>query len=151
VSAARDIVAHLQVGGWVVLPLLALALLLWFLIGLRWSLVTREVATPRNEVERFSLSRALARHRAAVRTITHVAPLLGLLGTVRGMIATFDAMAIGGGLAPADGVAGGIAEALITTQLGLLVAIPGLVVGRMLDQRERSRRTALGLTPEATS
>jgi hypothetical protein len=52
-----------------------------------------------------------------------VAPLLGLLGTVTGMIATFDVLAVFG-TGNAKAMAGGISEALITTQTGLLVALP---------------------------
>jgi biopolymer transport protein ExbB/TolQ len=52
------------------------------------------------------------------------APLLGLLGTVLGMIDTFDAVALRSG-ETAELVAGGIAEALITTQVGLIAALPG--------------------------
>jgi len=53
-----------------------------------------------------------------------VAPLLGLLGTVFGMIETFDAVAMRSGQT-ADMVAGGISRALITTQVGLVAALPG--------------------------
>jgi len=52
------------------------------------------------------------------------APLLGLLGTVLGMIETFDAVALGSGAAT-DMVARGISQALITTQVGLIAALPG--------------------------
>lgn len=52
------------------------------------------------------------------------APLLGLLGTVFGMISTFDAVALNSG-ETAQLVAGGISQALITTQVGLIAAIPG--------------------------
>ena len=53
-----------------------------------------------------------------------VAPLLGLLGTVLGMIQTFDAVATNSS-ETADLVAGGISKALITTQVGLVAALPG--------------------------
>jgi len=52
-------------------------------------------------------------------------PLLGLLGTVTGMESTFRSL-LESGLSQAEGMASGISEALITTQYGLLVAIPGL-------------------------
>ncbi|MFW5894005.1 MAG: MotA/TolQ/ExbB proton channel family protein [Verrucomicrobiota bacterium] len=56
-----------------------------------------------------------------------VAPLLGLLGTVTGMLATFGALASGaGGEKTMSMVASGISEALVTTETGLVVAIPGL-------------------------
>ena len=58
-------------------------------------------------------------------TLTAVAPLLGLLGTVMGMIDTFDAVSTAGGETGAR-VASGISRALITTQFGLVVALPGV-------------------------
>lgn len=55
------------------------------------------------------------------------APLLGLLGTVTGMLATFAALASGSGGEKTMGmVAGGISEALVTTETGLVIALPGL-------------------------
>lgn len=57
-----------------------------------------------------------------------VAPLLGLLGTVAGMIASFKVMAQSGGGAKPDELAGGIAQALLTTAFGLIVAIPTMIV-----------------------
>jgi len=57
-------------------------------------------------------------------TLTTVAPLLGLLGTVMGMIETFDAVAATSGETAAR-VASGVSRALITTQVGLVIAIPG--------------------------
>jgi biopolymer transport protein ExbB len=55
------------------------------------------------------------------------APLFGLLGTVLGMLLTFKAIGIGGGSA-SEIVSKGISEALVATQTGMMVAIPGLVV-----------------------
>lgn len=55
------------------------------------------------------------------------APLLGLLGTVTGMLATFAALASGaGGEKTMAMIAGGISEALVTTETGLVIALPGL-------------------------
>jgi biopolymer transport protein ExbB len=61
-----------------------------------------------------------------------VAPLLGLLGTVTGMITTFDSITQFGTGDPRL-LSGGISEALITTELGLLVAIPALLMGNLLS------------------
>lgn len=55
------------------------------------------------------------------------APLFGLLGTVLGMLLTFKAIGVGGGSA-SEIVSKGISEALVATQTGMMVAIPGLVV-----------------------
>jgi biopolymer transport protein ExbB len=69
------------------------------------------------------------------------APLLGLLGTVTGMLATFGALASGGGGEKTMGmVAKGISEALITTETGLIIALPGLFFQYQLSrQLERYR------------
>ncbi len=70
------------------------------------------------------------------------APLLGLLGTVTGMLSTFKALAEGsGGDKTMDLVAGGISEALITTETGLVIALPGLFLQYHLS-REKDRYRA---------
>ena len=61
------------------------------------------------------------------------APLLGLLGTVTGMLATFKALSTGGGGDQTMGmIADGISEALITTETGLVIALPGLFLQYVL-------------------
>jgi biopolymer transport protein ExbB len=69
-----------------------------------------------------------------LETIVAVAPLLGLLGTVTGLIATFSNLNIGGGGGgdQATAAAAGIGEALITTAAGMVVAIMALLVFRVL-------------------
>jgi biopolymer transport protein ExbB len=63
------------------------------------------------------------------------APLLGLLGTVTGMLSTFQALAgSGAGDETFDMVAGGISEALITTETGLVIALPGLFLQHVLSR-----------------
>ena len=68
----------------------------------------------------------LEKHLKILGTIVTVAPLIGLLGTVTGMIRAFDVVALRGVGEP-GALAGGIAEALLTTALGLTIAIPSLV------------------------
>jgi biopolymer transport protein ExbB len=70
-------------------------------------------------------------------TIANLAPLLGLLGTVSGMIKTFNVISVQGVGNPAP-LAGGIAEALITTAAGLSVAIPTLVCYRIVKDKAES-------------
>ena len=67
-----------------------------------------------------------------VLVIAAVAPLLGLLGTVTGMIATFDIITTHGTGDPKL-LSGGISEALVTTMLGLVVAIPLLLLGNLIS------------------
>jgi biopolymer transport protein ExbB len=81
------------------------------------------------------LERDVARFHKLIMTIVAVAPLMGLLGTVVGMIETFDSLGDMSLFAQSGGIAGGISQALFTTQMGLAVAIPGLIVGGMLEKR----------------
>jgi len=76
----------------------------------------------------------LEKNIGILSTIANLTPLLGLLGTVSGMIKIFNAISIQGIGNPAP-LAGGIAEALITTATGLCVAIPTLVCYRFLKDK----------------
>ena len=92
-------------------------------------------------------NRSLNDYLSVIGVLAAIAPLLGLLGTVTGMIATFDVLAVFG-TGNAKAMAGGISEALITTQTGLLVAIPGLYMKGFLDRRAhtlKQRISAVGL------
>lgn len=75
---------------------------------------------------------AINRFRVAISVFAAVAPLLGLLGTVTGMISTFDIITLHGTGDPKL-LSGGISEALVTTELGLVVAIPTLLLGNLLS------------------
>lgn len=66
--------------------------------------------------------------------VAAIAPLLGMTGTVTGMIASFDVMASSAGLDP-GAVAGGIGEALITTAAGLIVAMPCAVYYNLFTRK----------------
>jgi biopolymer transport protein ExbB len=83
-----------------------------------------------------TINHSLNDYLAIIGVLAAVAPLLGLLGTVTGMIGTFDILSVFG-TGNAKGMAGGISEALVTTQTGLLVAIPGLYMKGFLDRRAR--------------
>ncbi|WP_345969676.1 MotA/TolQ/ExbB proton channel family protein [Sulfurimonas sp. HSL1-6] len=85
----------------------------------------------------FSYYQELKKYRKTVNTIVMVSPLIGLLGTVAGMIETFDSLGSMTLYSQGGGIAGGISQALFTTQLGLVVAVPGLVVGRLIDRRSK--------------
>lgn len=81
--------------------------------------------------------RPLIRRRIAmIAVLAAIAPLLGLLGTVLGMIEAFDVIALFG-TGNTKAMAGGISIALVTTQAGLLVAVPGLLVSGALVRRAR--------------
>lgn len=67
--------------------------------------------------------------------LVNTAPLMGLLGTVLGMLTTFYGISLGGSESTTNIVASGIHEALITTQMGLCLAIPGYFVIYFLRQK----------------
>ncbi len=86
----------------------------------------------------------IGKYSQLIMTLVAVAPLLGLLGTVIGMIETFDSLADSALFAQGGGgIAGGISQALFTTQMGLVVAVPGLVMGRLLSRKEDRLATEL--------
>jgi biopolymer transport protein ExbB len=66
------------------------------------------------------------------------APLLGLLGTVTGMINTFKLITVFG-TGDASNLASGISQALVTTELGLVVAIPSLIIHGLLSRMARQK------------
>ena len=82
----------------------------------------------------------LSKGKTVIKSIVLVAPLLGLLGTVNGMIETFGSLTDMNLFSSTGGIAGGIGQALISTQMGLLVAIPGILLERMLRKREEELR-----------
>jgi biopolymer transport protein ExbB len=86
--------------------------------------------------------------------VAAVAPLLGLLGTVTGMIATFDIITEFGTGNPKL-LSSGISVALVTTELGLVVAIPALLIGNLLSAwsegiKDEMDRSALHVTNIST-
>lgn len=82
------------------------------------------------------------RHLRSIAALTAAAPLLGLLGTVSGMITTFNVMNIFG-TGNAKAMSGGISEAMITTQFGLVVAILGMYLSMLLTRRARTCEESL--------
>ena len=84
---------------------------------MREDLLKREAAVALKKVEA---------HLRILSAITHIAPLLGLLGTVTGLVSAFHQIELlGGSVQPSD-LAGGIWEALLTTVFGLTIAIPSM-------------------------
>lgn len=81
--------------------------------------------------------RTLERGLVALETIAAAAPLLGLLGTVTGMIKVFNVISKQG-IGQASYLSGGISEALITTVTGLVIGIPALVAYNLLTARAES-------------
>lgn len=120
-------------------------------VGLRRLVLERFVAarTGRAAIDRAVLRHVTERARRQLRSrlpliaaLAGVAPLLGLLGTVLGMIETFQVISVFG-TSNARAMAGGISVALITTETGLLIAIPGLFVSGALMRRAKRLESAL--------
>jgi len=168
-------IEQIKIGGWVMGPLVALSLWMWFLIAKKlkdlYSFNAGEISLQkcvetmgtdkfsaaywqerivvgflRERTDNADLNIPILDHfrileedyvKRSVGTISllaTIAPLLGLLGTVGGMIKTFGVIAeFGTGNARA--LASGISEALITTQTGLVVAVPGLFLAGALTRK----------------
>ena len=163
-------------GGFVMLPLIAVAVMMWYALAYRFMNVrssrqgARELMTALRDQkieaksvtekavvialetaqstqsktqlrsilnERFGEIRTdINRYRTMVRSLVAIAPLLGLLGTVDGMIETFNSLGDMALFSNTGGIAGGISRALFTTQMGLAISIPGLLIGRMVEHRQ---------------
>jgi len=182
---------QIQLGGWVMYPLIGTCLWMWFLIGKKsvdmylftkgdrrfdelrpdienadysaasWQKYLidgykaertgdRELDESIIESHQTHLEQYVNKYTGTIALLSTVAPLLGLLGTVSGMVTTFTVIAeFGTGNARA--LASGISEALITTQTGLVVAVPGLFLASFLIRRsnnllERMHRFCLRLS-----
>jgi biopolymer transport protein ExbB len=165
--ATRDFV---DAGGAVLTSILITTLLMWTLIIERyWYLRTehrhavelaREEWHARREraswhahqIRRAVVSRIsidLQRTIPLIKTLVAVCPLLGLLGTVTGMVEVFDVMAIAGSGNP-RAMASGVAHATIPTMAGMVAALSGLVFAVQLERRARMEtdRIADQLSPE---
>ena len=152
-------------GGWVSYALTVVSVLLWAAVHLRAlvlrpprSLDLNESARGSGAIARFvreaerlrgqpmrlerlaqRTRRRLGALRSFITVLVVIAPLLGLLGTVNGMIEMFGSMQ---GAIGANGdatVASGISTALVTTQLGLVITAPGLVAAFWLTRQQLRR------------
>ncbi|WP_421901375.1 MotA/TolQ/ExbB proton channel family protein [Maridesulfovibrio sp.] len=154
---------HIQNGGEIIIPIFLLSIVMWTLIFIKirfFMLVKKSEKTAEyagwqkeihtqyqmqrcnnaelnqkalNSIQAAQQSNAM-RHIRTIMVLAALAPLLGLLGTVTGMISTFDVIAISG-TGNARALASGISEALITTQSGLIAAVPGMLFGAILYSR----------------
>lgn len=161
----REFTEIWMAGGWVMIPLLFLSLLIYGTAVQLWLYFRRSrfrsisdetwmawIDQPQKaegeigDIIQYALSGQLTMRKVQARfseitvsrlpeidqrlnlmnVLVAAAPLLGLLGTVLGMLTTFDGISVGG-TKTTDIIARGISEALITTEMGLLVALPGYV------------------------
>ncbi|MDX1810658.1 MAG: MotA/TolQ/ExbB proton channel family protein [Gammaproteobacteria bacterium] len=167
---------YYDMGGFVMLPLIIIGVLMWYALTIRMINVQASKLGPRELIkrakkntlkvdsitaraaqiavdaskaaksrsqlksvlnERFAEFRTeLNQYRAIVRVAVIVSPLLGLLGTIDGMIETFESLGDMALFSQSGGIAGGISRALFTTQIGLAISIPGVMIGRMIERRQ---------------
>jgi len=84
----------------------------------------------------------VTRFLAVLGTVGNISPLLGLLGTILGMIVAFESIAASGTGDPRV-VAGGISQALITTAAGLIIAVPAIIFHRYLGHKAEQARAGV--------
>ena len=94
----------------------------------------RENLESKIEEKAIEVKYLLERNLNMLGIIATISPLLGLLGTVIGMIVAFTGLSETTGANP-DALASGISQALITTAFGLLIAVPGLVLHKYFEQK----------------
>jgi biopolymer transport protein ExbB len=100
-------------------------------------------ARNRFEEVRQSMLHNIEQRMIFLNTLVAAAPLMGLLGTVIGMLGTVAAISSGGGAETAAMVAAGISEALITTQTGRFIALPGIFLVLIIRRRKHAIEAAL--------
>ena len=101
---------------------------------LKYKNLARENLESKVEEKAAEVQYSLERNLTMLGTIATISPLIGLLGTVVGMITAFTGLTESAGANP-DLLAAGISQALITTAFGLLIAVPGLVVHKYFEHK----------------
>ncbi|MDC0088081.1 MotA/TolQ/ExbB proton channel family protein [Akkermansiaceae bacterium] len=148
----------LQQGGLILWALIALGVGLYTMLAATWlgllkvkvelkdaefdgeerRLIVRQFATL--ELDRLAW---VERRLPMIGVLAAAAPLAGLLGTVSGMLVTFSGLASASKTQPIDNISVGISEALITTQAGLLIAIPAAFLLAILKSHTQTAHTNL--------
>lgn len=140
----RIVQGFLTEGGWTLWAMFALSMVLWARLIDKAFILRITLPRVRHRIQnscgysRSSLARSiffeLEEGMNATRTIIASLPLLGLLGTVAGMIESFDALSVFGNSNP-RALSGGISHALISTMVGLVTSLAGLYVEGLVSQR----------------
>lgn len=142
-------------GGWVLLAILVVTLVMWTLLLERWRRfggpLRRQTAAAlaewrarpertswhAHQIRRELISRVavdLRRSSPVIRVLVAICPLLGILGTVTGMIEVFDGMAVTGS-GSSRAMAHGVSRATIPTMAGMVAALSGLMASTHLERR----------------
>lgn len=157
-SIIDEIFAFVSHGGWVLWPIFFAGLWMWALIVERiWYFLIAHKKLLKNELyvwDQFPkqdfwyakqiriaciarLSDQLERHIGMIKALLAICPLLGLLGTVTGMIEVFDTLAITGTGNPRS-MASGVSKATIPTMAGMVVALSGLYFSFSLPKKAKN-------------
>ncbi len=114
-------------------------------VALTWLRAGRDPALVREEAARVALLEldGLRSHLRLLELIGALSPLLGLLGTVLGMITAFQALQNAGAQVDPALLSGGIWEALLTTAVGLIVGIPAVAAAQLFDRLVERQRIAM--------
>lgn len=149
-----DVQAFLETGGGVLLFIGGVTVVMWTLMLERFYYFYRIFPAAADEVQRkwqaredhsswnaHQVRRLLVSEQrmeledglAYIRVLVALCPLLGLLGTVTGMIEVFDVMAVAGS-GNAKAMAGGVSKATIPTMAGMVAALSGLILSARLEQ-----------------
>jgi biopolymer transport protein ExbB/TolQ len=147
-------------GGPVMIAIITLSVVLYsrcflLLMTLRQSRRELRQTSPRRLEEFAALRRmqegvhdAFRQQRVALSAMIAAAPLLGLLGTVSGLVRTFESLSSRSGQNSMEGLAGGISEVLVATESGLVVAIPALLIVYLAHREMRKQLQALNRMEE---
>lgn len=159
-EAIRD---FFELGGDVLVLIAVLTLVMWTLIAERlmylvmrypavekralaaWEARTERVSWYAHQVREYLISTAaqeLERNMLLIRTCVALCPLMGLLGTVTGMIEVFEVMAISGSGNPRS-MAAGVSKATVPTMAGMVAALSGVAMSAYLQRKVQRERALL--------
>jgi len=139
-----DSLNYFEAGGIIMFPLAAISLIIWYLIIERYMFLKK--SKPHNILKAGNntalLESEFNKNINLLKALTSTAPLLGLLGTVFGLISIFDIISVLGNN-DSSMMSSGISEALITTETGLIIAIPGYLFSSYYKYKAEKIRLAL--------
>ncbi len=162
-SLYEETLAFMELGGPVAWPLALVALAMWYLIIDRlwfawfeypklkqraleaWQQRGDHGSWYAKQIRREMISKLVVSYRGALvvlQNLIQVCPLMGLLGTVMGMLEVFDTVAISGN-GNVRALASGVSQATVSTMIGMVIAISGLYFGESLRRSSQAERRKL--------
>ena len=146
----------IELGGPIMWPLLLVSFWMWTLVIERYwfllyhlpKLLDKQALLSSHAIssliEQTEVRLAIRRYLNLIKTLSSILPMLGLLGTVTGIVETFDLIRIFGN-AETRIVARGVSQALITTLAGLVLGLFGLTASHDLNQRAQASEHKIGI------